>query len=125
MITDDEGEDSDVISISSSDEMEATVSGLDRIRDRSEAMTNENNFYKAIEVASVKYACDEVNRILNLKDDKEHYVPSSCLIMHVLRWLSIEVTSRCANMMWRHDVAKLVKKTLAERCTDIQGATDE
>ena len=53
MITDDEGEDSttqpDVISISSSssssDEMEATVSGLDRIRDRSEAMTIENNFF--------------------------------------------------------------------------------
>ena len=49
IITDDEGEDStsqpDAISISSSDEMEATVSGLDRIRDRSEAMTIENNFY--------------------------------------------------------------------------------
>ena len=71
IITDDEGEDSttsqlDVISISSSsDEMEATVSGLDRIRDRSEAMTNENNFYKALYVASVQYACEEVNRIMN------------------------------------------------------------
>ena len=70
IITDDEGEDSttsqpDVISISSSDEMEATVSGLDRIRDRSEAMSIENNFYKALEVASVQYACDEVARIMN------------------------------------------------------------
>ena len=50
IITDDEGEDStsqpDVISISSSDEMEATVIGLDRVRDRSEAMRIENNFYK-------------------------------------------------------------------------------
>ena len=95
-ITYDEGEDStsppDVISISSgssSDDMEATVSGLDRIRDRSEAMTNENNFYKALEVASVQYACDEVNRIMNLTDDKERYVPSSSMVMHVLRWLSI------------------------------------
>ena len=50
IITDDEEEDSTsqpeviYISSSSSDEMEATVSGLDRIRDRSEAMTNENNF---------------------------------------------------------------------------------
>ena len=45
IISDAEGEDStsqtDVISISSSDDMEATVSGVDRIRDRSEAMTNE------------------------------------------------------------------------------------
>ena len=98
IITDDEGEDSttsqpDVISISSSDEMEATVSGLDRIRDRSEAMTNENNFYKALEVASVQYACDEVNCIMNLTDDKDRYVPSSSLVMHILRWLSIEVTT--------------------------------
>ena len=77
IITDDEGEDStsqpDVISISSSDDMEATVSGLDRIRDRSEAITNENNFYKALEVASVQYVCEEVNRIINLTDDKERY----------------------------------------------------
>ena len=45
IITDDEDSTSqpDVISISSSDEMEATVSGLDRIRDRSEAMRIENN----------------------------------------------------------------------------------
>ena len=128
IITDDEGEDTsqpDVISISSSDEMEATVSGLDRIRDRSEAMTNENNFYKALEVASVQYACDEVNRIMNLTDDKERYVPSSSLAMHVLRWLSIEVTATCANMQWRHDVTELVRKSLAERYTDIQGDADE
>ena len=129
IITDDEGEDStsqpDVISISSSDEMEATVSGLDRIRDRSEAMTNENNFYEAREVASVQYACDEVNRIMNLTDDKERYVPSSSLVMHILRWLSIEVTATCANMHWRHDVTELVRKSLAERYTDIQGDADE
>ena len=124
----DEGEDStsqpDVISISSSDEMEATVSGLDRIRDRSKAMTIENNFYKALEIASVQYACDEVNRIMNLTD-KERYVPSSSLVMHTLRWLSIEVTAKFANLQWRHDVTELVRKSLAERYTDIQGDTDD
>ena len=129
IITDDEGEDStsqpDVTSISSSDEMEATVSDLDRIRDRSEAMTIENNFYKALEVANVQYACDEVNRIMNLTDDKERYVPSSSLVMHILRWLSIEVTAMCANMQWRHDVTYLVRKSIAERYTDIQGDTDD
>ena len=132
-ITDDEGEDStsqpDVISISSgsssSDDMEATVSDLDRIRDRSEAMTNENNFYKALEVASVQYACDEVNRIMYLTDDKERYVPSSSMVMHVLRWLSIEVISTCGNMQWRHHVTELVRKSMYERYSDIQGDADE
>ena len=96
IISDDEGEDSS--SSSSSDDMEATVSGLDRIRDRSEAMTNENNFYKALEVASVRYASDEVERIMNLNDDKDRYVPSSSMVMHVLRWLSIDVIATCGNM---------------------------
>ena len=74
IITDDEGEDNtsqpDVISISSSDEIEATVSGLSKTHDRSEAMRIENNFYKALEVASVQYACDEMVRIMNLTDEK-------------------------------------------------------
>ena len=99
-ITDDEGEDS-ASQASSSDDMEATVSGLDRIRDRSEAMTNENNFYKALEVASVRYACDEVHRIMNLNDDKDRYVPSSSMVMHVLRWLSIDVIATS----WEHEMA--------------------
>ena len=103
IITDDEGEEdstsqSDVISISSSDETEATVSGLDRIRDRSEAMRLENYFYKALEVASVQHACDEVARIMNLTDEKECYIPSSDLFLHILRWLAIEVTAKCGNM---------------------------
>ena len=122
IITDDE-EDStsqpDVISISSSDDMEATVSGLDRIRDRSEAMTNENNFYKALEVASVRYACNEVDRIMNLKDDNnERYVPSTSMVMHVLRWLSIDVIATCGNMDWRHKVTELVRKSMYERYSD-------
>ena len=76
------------------------MSGLDRIRDRSEAMTNENTFYKALEVASVQYACDEVHRIMNLNDDKDRYVPSSSMVMHVLRWLD-----RCHRNVWEHEMA--------------------
>ena len=122
-ISDDEGEDS--ISISSSDDMEATVSGLDRIRDRAEAMTNENIFYKTLEVASVRYASDEVERIMNLNDDKDRYVPSSSMVMHVLRWLSIDVIATCGNMTWRNQVRELVRKSMYERYNDIQGDADE
>ena len=110
IISDDEGEDStsqpDVIYISSSDDMEATVSGVDRIRDRSDA-------------------CEEVNRIMNLTDDKERYVPSSSMVMHVLRWLSIEVITTCGYMQWRHQVTELVRKSISERYTYIQGDADE
>ena len=122
-ISDDEGEDS--ISSSSSDDMEATVSGLDRIRDRAEAMTNENIFYKTLEVASVRYASDEVERIMNLNDDKDRYVPSSSMVMHVLRWLSIDVIATCGNMTWRNQVTELVRKSMYERYNDIQGDADE
>ena len=57
---DEEEEDStsqpDVISISSDDSasLEATVSGIDRLRDRSEAMTNEQNFYRTLDDAFVR-----------------------------------------------------------------------
>ena len=105
--------------------MEATVSGLDRIRDRSEAMTNENTFYKALEVASVQFACDEVHRIMNLKDDTDRYVPSASMVMHVLRWLSIDVIATCGNMKWRHQVTDLVRKSMYAQYNDIQGDADE
>ena len=124
-ISDDEGEDNISISSSSSDDMEATVSGLDRIRDRAEAMTNENIFYKTLEVASVRYASDEVERIMNLNDDKDRYVPSSSMVMHVLRWLSIDVIATCGNMTWRNQVTELVRKSMYERYNDIQGDADE
>ena len=97
--TDDEDEEedstsqSDVISISS-DDMEATVSGIDRIRDRSEAMTNDQTFYTALEGACVRYVSNEVVRILDLSDDDECYVPSSGLVLHILRWLTIDLTTR-------------------------------
>ena len=124
IISDDEGENS-ASQGSSSDDMEATVSGLDRIRDRAEAMTNENTFYKALEVASVRYACDEVHRIMNLNDDKDRYVPSASMVMHVLRWLSIDVIATCGNMKWRHQVTDLVRKSMYAQYNDIQGDADE
>ena len=101
------------------------MSGLDRIRVRSEAMSIENNFYKALEVASVQYACDEVARLMNLTDDKECHIPSSSLVMHILRWLTIEVTAKCGNMQWRHDVKELVRKRLTERYANMQGDMDD
>ena len=126
IISDDEGENSaSQDSGNSSDDMEATVSGLDRIRDRAEAMTNENTFYKALEVASVRYACDEVHRIMNLNDDKDRYVPSASMVMHVLRWLSIDVIATCGNMKWRHQVTELVRKSMYAQYNDIQGDADE
>ena len=126
IISDDEGENSaSQGSSNSSDDMEATVSGLDRIRDRAEAMTNENTFYKALEVASVRYACDEVQRIMNLNNDKDRYVPSASMVMHVLRWLSIDVIATCGNMKWRHQVTDLVRKSMYAQYNDIQGDADE
>ena len=124
--SDDSASQRDVISISSSDDMEATVSGLDRIRDRAEAMTNEQTFYKALEVASVQFACDEVQRIMNLNDDDtERYVPSVSMVMHVLRWLSIDVIATCGNMKWRQQVTDLVRKSMYAQYNDIQGDVDE
>ena len=110
-------------SSSSSADMEATVSGLDRLRDRSEAMTNENIFYKALEAASVRYASDEVERIMNLNDDEERYVPSISMVMHVLRWLSIDVIATCGTMKWRNRVTELVRKSMYETYdnNDMQG----
>ena len=123
---DDEGEYSaSQGSSNSSDDMEATVSGLDRIRDRSEAMTNENNFYKALEVASVRYASDEVERIMNLKDNKERYVPSSSMVMHVLRWLSIDVIATCGTMQWRNQVTEMVRKSMYAQYNERQGDAEE
>ena len=101
------------------------MSGLDRIRDRSEAMTNENNFYKALEVASVRYASDEVERIMNLKDNKERYVPSSSMVMHVLRWLSIDVIATCGTMQWRNQVTEMVRKSMYAQYNERQGDAEE
>ncbi|KAI0229620.1 hypothetical protein LSAT2_019964, partial [Lamellibrachia satsuma] len=106
--------------------MEATVSGLDRIRDRSEAMSIENNFYKTLETASVQYACDEVARIMNLTNDKECYIPSSDLVLHILRWLTTEITAKCGNMQWRNNVKDLISQGLRQlrRAYEEEGEDD-
>ena len=62
---------------------------------------------------------------MNLTDDKEGYIPSSGLVMHILRWLAIEVTAKCGNMQWRHDVKELVRKSLVERYRNTQGDMDD
>ena len=72
----------------SSDDMEATVNGIDRIQDRTEALLNQQSFDASSDEACVRYVCDEVCRILNLSKD-EVYPPSSGLIQHLLRWVVI------------------------------------
>ena len=130
VITDDEAEDStsqpDVISISSDDsaDMEGTVSGIDRIRDRSEAMTNEHNFYVALDVACVRYASAEVVRILNFTDDDECYVPWSGVVLHILRWLAIDITARCGDTHWRFDEKDMVRNSLARQYANMHVDTD-
>ena len=47
----------------SSDDMEATVNGIDRIQDRTEALFNQQSFDAALDAACVRYVCDEVCRI--------------------------------------------------------------
>ena len=62
---------------------------------------------------------------MNLTDDKECYIPSSDLVMHILRWLAIEVTAKCGNMQWRYDVKDMVRKILTEGYANMQGDTDD
>ena len=68
-----------------------TVRRVDRIANRAESMYNEQQFNLAVEKAAVQYACDEMARIMNL--DSESDMPSDSVILHVLSWLSVEVTS--------------------------------
>ena len=65
-------------------DMQVTVTNIDRIWNRAEAMMNQNTFDAAVDAACVRYVCNEVVRILDLSED-EYYVPSSGLIMHILR----------------------------------------
>ena len=125
VITDDEEEKkdkSDVIIINSSsssssssgEDMTMTMRQIDRIVDRGESMVNEQKFNVAVEGAAVQYACDEVNRVMNLNSDDD-YIPSSDTIMHVLRWLTIEVLTTCGTMKWRERVTDKVRDVLIER----------
>ena len=43
---------------------------IDRIWNRAEAMMNKNTFDAAVDAACVRYACNEVVRILDLSEDE-------------------------------------------------------
>ena len=122
VITDDEEEEDrpDVVFVSSSrssrgEDMTMTVRKIDRIVDRGESMVIEQKFNIAVENAAVQYAYDEVSRIMNLDSENDDYIPSSATILHVLRWLSIEVITTCGTMQWRERVKDKVREVLIER----------
>ena len=87
---------------------------IDRIWNRAEAMMNQNTFDAAVDAAFVRYACNEVVRILDLSED-EYYVPSSGLIKHILRWIVIALEERFGKMQWSLDMADTVRATIASR----------
>ena len=77
-------------------------------------MVSEQRFNVAVESAAVRYACDEVNRVMNLNSDDD-YIPSSDTIMHLLRWLTIEVLTTCGTSKWRERVTDKVRDVLIEQ----------
>ena len=91
-----------------------TLRKIDRIVDRGESMVIEHKFNIAVENAAVQYACDEVSHIMNLDSENDDYIPSSATIMHVLRWLSIEVITTCGTIQWRERVKDKVREVLIE-----------
>ena len=95
-------------------DMQVTVTNIDRIWNRAEAMMNQNTFEAAVDAACVRYVCNEVVRILDLSED-EYYVPSSGLITHVLRWAVIALEERFAKMQWSFDIADTIRATIASR----------
>ena len=95
-------------------DMQVTVTNIDRIWNGAEAMMNQNTFDAAVDAACVRYVCNEVVRILDLSED-EYYVPSSGLIMHILRWVVIALEERFGKMQWSLDMADTVRATIASR----------
>ena len=95
-----------------SHDMQVTANSIDRIWNRAEAMMNQHTIDAAVDAACVRYACDEVVRILNLSED-EYYVPSSGLIMHILCWLVIALEEKIGKMQWFLDIKDTVRATIA------------
>ena len=89
-----------ISSSTSSDNVEATVSGIHRIWNRTETMLNKQTFDVALDVACVRYVFDELVRMLNLLED-EYCMPSSDLIQHLMRWAVMLLTDRCGKLQWR------------------------
>ena len=86
-------------------------------------MINQNTFDAVVDAACVRYACNEVVRILDLSED-EYYVPSSGLIMHILRWVVIALEERFGKMQWSLDMADTVRATIASRYAGKNDVTD-
>ena len=95
----------------SSADMQATMQGIDRIYNRTEAMLNQQAFDAAFDAGCVHYLRDEVVRILNLSDD-EYYMPSSGLLLHILRWAVYAGEERCGKLQWRMDILEKVKDSI-------------
>lgn len=74
------------------------------------------NLESALYVACVRYACDEVVRILDLSED-EYYMPYSGFIYHILRWVVMALTDRCGRIQCRLDIMKKVKESIGSRYT--------
>ena len=104
-------------------DMPATVTNIDRIWNRAEAMMNQNSFDAAVDAACVRYACNEVVRILDLSED-EYYEPSSGLIMHILRWVAIALEERFGKIQWSLDMTDMVSATIASRYADKNDVAD-
>ena len=104
-------------------DMQVTVMSIDRIWNRAEAMMNQNTFDAAVDAACVRYACNEVVRILDISED-EYYVPSSGLIMHILRWVVIALEERFGKMQWSLDMADTVRATIVSRYAGKNDVTD-
>ena len=90
------------------------MSGIDKILNRAEAMLNQHTFDAALAGACVRYACDDVVRILDLSED-EYYMPSSGLIQHILHWDVMSLTDRCERMQWRLDMMEKVTESIGSR----------
>ena len=98
----------------SSDDMEATVNGIDIIQDRTEALFNQQSFDAESDAACVRYVCDEVCGILNLSKD-EVYTPSFGLIQHLMRWVVISMNDRWRSLQWQVDILEKVREAMHRR----------
>ena len=111
-----------VSSNSDSDDIEMTVSKIDKIWDRTDAMLNQQTFDVAVEEACVRYTCAEVVRMLSLTDD-EYYMPSSCFVNHTLRCVVAVFMARFEKRQWRLDMIEKVRNTIASQYKDTYPAS--
>ena len=84
------------------DDMQATVNNIDRIWNHTEAMLNQQTFVSALDAACVRYAYDEVVRVLDMSKG-EYYVPSSGVLLHILRWVAMASEERFVKTQWYFD----------------------